>query len=415
MNLLLISPFFAPENQIASHRISKFAEYWAKSGQSVQVITRFPAFTGMEIPESDLISIHRVKDLLASKAQNGINSVRSSQQGSLKYRVLRSIQSFSKFILFPDHYIIWSIAARKLVRNNVAKPDCVVVSVGPLSALILGKYAAKYFGVPLVVDYRDLITDPSVKLKFPSNLRKSLVSKLEDRLVHTSRLISAVTEPMRDELETRFGIKSILITNGYEPRDFVEHHFDPDPDVLHIAYVGSIYPGKRDPSPLLRAIALLNEKHSHLPLALDFYGKVSPEIIQLVGDLNLKHYVFFHGLVPHQEAVKVQINADILLLLYWNHPSEEAVYTGKLFEYIGAKRPILCMGLEKGIGPSLIIERKLGAVINSAPEIAEYLQLQLLQKAKLGATRENDGQVMNEFTREAQSIKLLSELEKLIP
>jgi hypothetical protein len=37
---------------------------------------------------------------------------------------------------------------------------------------------------------------------------------------------------------------------------------------------------------------------------------------------------------------------DVLLLLLWNDPRERGVYTGKLFEYLGARRPIL------GIGPA---------------------------------------------------------------
>lgn len=414
MKILLISPFFAPENQIASHRITKFAEYWAQSGHEVTVITRFPAFEGMETPDSEGITVHRILDPLASKAQSGISTVRKSKQGSAKQIIFQGIQAFTKYFLFPDHYVFWAFSAKKRIRDVTVVPDVVVTSVGPLSALIIGKFAANHYQVPLVVDYRDLISDRSIKFRFFQKVRSLFIWKLETRLVRQARLISAVTEPMRTELESRFDIKSELITNGYEPRDFDKYTFEPDPNILRIAYVGSIYPGKRDPSPLIRALALLSQNQKQIPLALDFYGKISPEIVQLVDDLGLHHLVFFHGTVSHDEAVKVQINADVLLLLYWNHPSEEGVYTGKLFEYIGAKRPILCMGLEKGIGPNLIHEQNLGKVLNSPIQISEYIQNLLIQKANTGKIPGTSSQELVKYTREAQSNKFISEIENLI-
>ena len=42
-----------------------------------------------------------------------------------------------------------------------------------------------------------------------------------------------------------------------------------------------------------------------------------------------------------------------MLLLNWNDPNEKGVYTGKVFEYLSAKRPILAVG---GYGDGVIEE-----------------------------------------------------------
>ena len=49
----------------------------------------------------------------------------------------------------------------------------------------------------------------------------------------------------------------------------------------------------------------------------------------------------YHGYLPHSEAIKHTILADLLLLIIPNVPNNKLIYSGKLFEYIATKNPIL--------------------------------------------------------------------------
>ena len=49
-------------------------------------------------------------------------------------------------------------------------------------------------------------------------------------------------------------------------------------------------------------------------------------------------------MVPRQLALEKQRESQLLLLLDWDDPQEKGVYTGKIFEYFGARRPILATG-----------------------------------------------------------------------
>ena len=44
----------------------------------------------------------------------------------------------------------------------------------------------------------------------------------------------------------------------------------------------------------------------------------------------------------------MQSRADALLLLMWNDPGEAGVYSGKIYEYIAVKRPIIYVGFPEG-------------------------------------------------------------------
>jgi len=63
-----------------------------------------------------------------------------------------------------------------------------------------------------------------------------------------------------------------LITNGFDESDY-EGDFTPS-DKLRITYTGTIYPGKRDPSPIFKAIGSLKTRGlvSTDSLEMCFYG-----------------------------------------------------------------------------------------------------------------------------------------------
>ncbi len=81
-----------------------------------------------------------------------------------------------------------------------------------------------------------------------------------------------------------------------------------------------------------------------------------------------------HGLIPREEALKKQREAQILLLLTWNDPTERGVYTGKVFEYLAARRPILSIGISGGVVEALLKETNAGVHTSSQEEIERALK-----------------------------------------
>ena len=77
--------------------------------------------------------------------------------------------------------------------------------------------------------------------------------------------------------------------------------------------------------------------------------------------------------VSHSEALRIQQSADVLLFLLWNDASQPGVYTTKLFEYIGAHRPVLAVGMACGVAADLIRGRAAGSIATNSSEVESLL------------------------------------------
>jgi len=88
--------------------------------------------------------------------------------------------------------------------------------------------------------------------------------------------------------------------------------------------------------------------------------------------------------VPRREILRIERAADVLLLSRWADPRDDGVIPGKLFEYIGARRPILAIGSTTGEAAEIVRSGPFGLVSNSPMEIAEQLLAWIGEKRAAG-------------------------------
>lgn len=410
MRILLICPFFPPENKIAAVRISKLASFWASAGHEVRVLTRDGADEGLVVPEHDGLTIHRVADPMM-KAISGVQSFKPTKPRPWHRAAAVAYAVAMKFV-WPDIYGRWARAARRHAGAWDWRPDVVVTSVGPFSALMLGSKLAKAFGAKLAVDYRDLLSNSTY---YPYGaVRRRLDSAVERRHVSDATLLTTVSAPLAEELEAAYGVRTAVVTNGYDPMDFSHLEYRPSTSELRIAYCGWVIPKRRDPLPFLRGVAELLRRHPEAEISVDFYGPHSAEVAAAIESLGLDAAVRQHGKVSHAESLEIQADSDALLLLLWNDPGEKGVLSGKVFEYIGAARPIIMTGLERSAAGDLIRDNGLGVVSNDPPAIADALEAMAEQKKRTGRVDAPALSNAEQFTRDAQSRVFLDALEEIV-
>jgi hypothetical protein len=292
------------------------------------------------------------------------------------------------------------------------QPDLIFASGPPFTTLLIGQELAKSFNLPLAVEFRDRWSDdPYGPTLFWRRWREKRVEKA---IIDQATALITVSEPWAKAYRDRYAIPAAVIYNGYDAELCREGPFDgaPGRDGLEIVYTGGIYAGYRDPSPLFAAMKQLEQRG--LTCRMTFHGELPARIAPLAKAQGVSHLVEIGEVLIHEAAIKRQRESDVLVLLQWNNPKEQGNVPGKFFEYLGARRPILVLGLREGIPATILRERNAGYCLNEPAEIADQLQRWLKIKQDKGLLPPVPESARAGFARDEQYARLESFLRDMI-
>jgi glycosyltransferase involved in cell wall biosynthesis len=430
--VLIVSFYFPPANSVAAVRVGKFAKYLPQFGWEPVVLT---ADTSKDQPqglpvEIDEANVFRTPyfALYSSLYQNlKGNQVNTSEAASRKfywkepaYRAVRLAQPiYTLSILAPiiSDPIGWYPHAIKKGREllNKYEFDAIFSSYAPSTSHFVARRLHKISGIPWVAEFRDLwaLNHNARTTRF----LRYLTCRLERRLMKRSSLLVAASEPAAAQLAKLHFKKATPILNGFDQDDYVEDI--PLTSKFTITYTGQIYTGKQDPTLLCRVLKESRGEGKISPSNFEarFFGGGSLAVVkQLIERYVLNDLVKVYDHVPFRESVKRQKESSVLLMLKWNDPMEKAIYTGKLFEYLGAKRPILAVGsFADEYVDNVIIESGTGVVVDNVPVLKDILSRWLDEWRNSGSIVshwEPRVDVIQRYTRRAQAAKLAQLLQE---
>lgn len=413
MRILIISFHFPPYNTIGAVRVGKTAKYLQKHGHEVKVITaanqKAPKSLVLEIAQQDVrytswFDINRLPERILDfiKKDTDVESLGpTANSGKLGFLV-KVGRIYTEFFNWPDSCAGWYGPAVREATQLIAgwHPDMIYASSGPVTSLLIGSRLSNKFKIPWVAELRDLWTANHYR-EF-GKIRTRLDLALEKRTLNKPVGLVTVSEPLAALLRRSFGKPVKVVLNGYDQDDFEKiSQFPNISKILRIVYTGRIYEGKRDPSPLFAALKILGSLADNVQV--EFYGSQLGIVQSLAQSFGVEDSVRCYPPIPYKVSLEKQSSADILLLLLWNDPKELGVYTGKLFEYIGSRRPILTIGSSNSVAASLITENKLGFVENDAESIANLLR-DLIEIKSSGKIIEMPSNInIEHYSRETQT------------
>jgi glycosyltransferase involved in cell wall biosynthesis len=130
--------------------------------------------------------------------------------------------------------------------------------------------------------------------------------------------------------------------------------------------MGSLRGEQYDIADLLTVIQRLGHENVEFraKFRLTIYGTAEPMYHSLIEELGIQEMVHLAGFVP-QAAVPGKTSSADALLLFINDTQETFRHytSAKLFNYIGARRPILALVPPDGAAAALVRERRLGIVV----------------------------------------------------
>ncbi len=395
---LLVSFFYPPDPAVGGRRVESFARYLPEFGWEVEVLTSFRP----EFGRSEDSRVHEVpySPVLGRGARKGGREAGAGQApstggpgtpppgpvtpsfnarlgggtlGKAVYRGLRHLLPLSVSRL-PDATGSWIRPARRAGTSILAGGsfDLIFSTHGPTSSHRVAFHLARALGIPWVADFRDLWSgnhaDPRVP---PFAAGEELV---ERRVLSGSRLITTVSPPWARRLAALHGKPAEVVYNGFDEAVFPPETARPEPG-LSLLYVGTLHPHGHDLRPLWRAVRKLAEDQrgemKGVGFSVRFLGTDSGAVLPLAREEGVAEWVRILSPVSPAEAVSLQRRAPALLLSGWS--GEEGLLPVKVFEYLGARRPILGVGAPGDPAGTILEECGQGRLLHEAGEIARRL------------------------------------------
>ena len=278
----------------------------------------------------------------------------------------------------PDARKFWIIPSVKFLSNYLKnnKIDAIITTGPPHSMHLVGLALRDKFKIKWISDFRDPWTEIDYFQQLP--LTKKANKKhhqLEQEVLEKSDMVIVVGETMKKKfLKHNHNIE--VLTNGF---DSYENSLTIELDSnFSITHVGSMNTD-RNPTILWEVLYEISSENIDFKnnLRIKFIGKIDDTVIQDIQVFNPKNIVRIPYL-DHKEVRKYQASSQVLLLSINQVPNAKGIITGKIFEYLQAKRPILGIGPEDGDAAAILKKTNAGNIVgfNNKVELkSEVLKL----------------------------------------
>jgi glycosyltransferase involved in cell wall biosynthesis len=383
---LLITYYWPPAGGAGVMRWAKMSKYISEFGWKPVIYTPSNGETGM-YDESLLKEIPSHIEIVKTPIWEPYNLYKKFLGRSKKDKVYSGFinekkkvspaQRISVFIrgnfFIPDARMFWIKPSVKFLKQYLKEhPVDAIVSTGPPHSMhLIAEKLHRITGIPWVADFRD----PWTNIDFYRDLQlTSWADKKHHRqelkvLKNASRIVT-VTWRSRDEFKAICGRDDIeVIPNGFDEADFPKINaaqLDPEFSFIHVGSMNK----DRNPVAFWQAIknALQQAPEIKQALKIKLVGPVDFSVRSSVKDLGLTDVTEFIEYVPHTEAVKLQQQSQVVLLVINNSPNSRTIIPGKLFEYLGSGRPLLVIG-PKESDSAKVIGMTRGGVVHEHDDV----------------------------------------------
>ncbi|MCH9660636.1 MAG: glycosyltransferase family 4 protein [Bacteroidetes bacterium] len=276
---------------------------------------------------------------------------------------LEKLMLFVRGNLFiPDARIGWVKPSVRYLKKYLkdAAIDTVVTTGPPHSLHLIGMRLKETLGMKWVADFRD----PWTTIHYHKSLRLTAFSEkkhkaLEHRVLNTADHVVVTSPNTKNEFAEITKKPITVITNGFDTSEVITQNLDTTFSLVH---VGSLL-SNRNPNILWQVISELREELQGFKdtFRLKLVGAVGEDILESIEEYGLTDATETPGYVSHHDALMLQHNAQVLLLVEMDREETRAIIPGKLFEYLRAKRPILAFGPKGSDMAKIIKETRSGA------------------------------------------------------
>jgi glycosyltransferase involved in cell wall biosynthesis len=250
---------------------------------------------------------------------------------------------------------------KKYLKTN--KIDVVITTGPPHSMHLIGLNLKKELNIKWIADFRDPWTEIDYFQQLP--LTKKAIEKhhyYEKAVLKNADAVLVVGKTMQENFSP-YNSNVITVTNGFDEVLTNEKVvLDSKFTITHIGLMNA----DRNPKMLWEVLSeiVFENKEFSSDFELKLIGKADVSVIADISAFRFSNNVQVIDYVTHDKVVEFQQKSQVLLLIVNNVPSAKGIITGKIFEYLMAKRPILAIAPIDGDLAEIIKETNSGLVVD---------------------------------------------------
>lgn len=382
--ILVITYYWPPSGGAGVQRWLKFVKYLPEFGwepvvytpsnpenpvDDNQLLKDIP--DGIEIIKTPIWEPYDLyKKFVGRKKDDKINSAFLNENRKTGITEKLSVWIRGNFFI-PDARKFWIRPSIRFLSEYLKKNKIdVIASTGPPHSMhLVALGLKKQFNIPWLTDFRD----PWTNIDYYHELKLTPLAdkkhhRLEKDVLSQADAVVSVGKIMSEELEKMVSNgnkeKFHVITNGYDEGDLFCGDIVPD-QKFSLAHIGTLVKS-RNPETLWQVLSELisrDEKFKN-DLEIKLVGKVDLAVLASLEQYGLDSHIKKIDYLPHAEVIRLQQQSQVLLLLLNQTPNAKGILTGKMFEYLSSRRPILCIGPVDGDAAEIIRLTKSGEIVD---------------------------------------------------
>ena len=214
-----------------------------------------------------------------------------------------------------------------------------------------------------IADFRDPWTEIDYFHQLP--LSKKAIKKhhyLERKVLTLADTVLVVGNTMKTKY-LKFSENIETITNGFDGEiSSGKVTLDSKFTITHIGLMNA----DRNPKMLWEVLSeiISENKEFTKDFELRLVGSIDTAVLGKIKKYKLTTNVNVIKYLPHNKVIDFQRKSQVLLLVVNNVPSAKGILTGKIFEYLMVKRPVLAIAPKNGDLAEIIERTKSGVVID---------------------------------------------------
>ncbi|MCW8848534.1 MAG: glycosyltransferase [Melioribacteraceae bacterium] len=385
--VLVIAYYYPPLGLSGVQRTLKFTKYFKDFNWSPTVITTgkigYFAYDENLLAEAESAGI----EIIRTEAFNPNSMLKKKGIVTMPSTwLMKLLGRISKTFFIPDNKKYWALKAAKEAKKELAKNkyDAIYISVPPFSSIMPIVKLKDKFDIPIFVDYRDSWLLNQFRF-YPTPYHRYKHKKIEDKVLRKIDRVIVVNRIIKENLLKNYQFlkfKDIdIIPHGYDQADFDNCIPLPKENTKMIITYAGIFYEDITPKYLLQAFKQLSLEEPDIAanIELHFVGHFKKENRKLVKKLKLESFVREIGYLSHNEVIRRITSSDVLWLMLPNKIRMQNVSPGKLFEYFGARKPIIA-SLPEGIARNAA--KEYGASYLTLPDSIDQLKTTLFNVHK---------------------------------